>query len=109
MAEDAYELLGDSYFRQDFDQMDGTILIEGVGSQGYRAIPLDTVVHFEDEADSSVSLFMRVWIAEPNPDYPSLTGNWALPSILGRDAIRPGDFELSYIKGTATLIRPDDE
>ena len=36
-------------------------------------------------------------------------GNWTLPSIFGRDAIRPGDFELSYINSTVTLIRPDDE
>ena len=54
-------------------------------------------------------LAQRIWIAEPLPDYRSEEGNSFVPSLFGRDAIRPGEFELSYVNSTVTLTRPDVE
>lgn len=109
MPVDAYDLLGDSYFAMDFENDPKAIEVEGVGTSGYRALPLDQTLRLVDDLDNPIALSTPIWIAEPQPGYPSNDGNWALPSLFGRDAIRPGDFELSYINGTVTLIRPDNE
>ena len=108
MPNDAYRLLGDPYLDLPFSQDPSAIDISGVGGS-YRALPLEVTLRMQDEHDDPLSINLTVWIAEPNPGEPSLIGNWTLPSIFGRDAIRPGDFELSYLNSTVTLIRPDDE
>ena len=108
MPTDAYRLLEDHFFELPFVQDSSGIDIYGVGGS-YRALPLDAAIGLRDEYDDPLLLNRIIWIAEPNPAEPSLSGNWDLPSIFGRDAIRPGDFELSYINGTVTLLRPDDE
>ena len=108
MPKEAYRLLGDGYFELDSDDVSTSMLIEGVGGN-YRAIPFEMSLGIEDENLEQLHIGRRVWIAEPVPDLPSDSGNWALPSIFGRDAIRPGDFELSYTRETVTLFRPDYE
>ncbi len=108
MLEDAYRLLSDRFFELPFAQDGSGIDIHGVGGS-YRALPFDATLILKDQYDDPILLRQIIWIAEPTPSEPSISGNWEIPSIFGRDAIRPGDFELSYIKGTATLIRPDDE
>lgn len=108
MPQEAYRLFGDAYFGLDFDDASESMLIEGVGG-AYRSLPFDMLLAVEDEHFDLVRIERRIWIAEPDPDFPSDTGNWDLPSIFGRDSIRPGDSELSYVHGTVTLIRPDDE
>ena len=108
MPKEAYRLFGDAFFEFDFHDVAASFLIEGVGG-AYRSIQFEMLIRIEDENADHINLGRRVWVAEPTPDYPSEAGNWTLPSIFGRDAIRPGDFELSYINNTVTLIRPDDE
>ena len=77
---------------------------------GYNAVPLEGGrLLLEDEFQTEIEISSRLWIVEPQPIQQMDVGNWTLPSIFGRDAIRPGDFELSYLNSTATLIRPDDE
>ncbi len=107
MPDDAYKLLGDRYLALPFSYDSSAIDISGVGGS-YRALPLEVTLRMRDEHDDPLSISQTVWIAEPDPGEPSLTGNWTLPSIFGRDAIRPGDFRLSYIDYTVSLIRPDD-
>lgn len=109
MPRDAYDLLGDEYFQLDFQGGTEALRIEGIGDGRYVALPFDVVLHLEDQLGNDVALGKRIWIAEPPEVEFSSQGGWALPSILGRDAIRPGDFEVSYINNTVTLIRPDDE
>ena len=109
MPDDAYHLLGDSFLKLDFEHSTQAIVTEGIGTGGQRQLPIDAVLTLEDDVDVEIALPVQLWVAEPRPDYVTTTGNWAIPSILGRDAIRPGDFELSYINGTVTLIRPDNE
>lgn len=107
MPEDAYRLLGDRFFDLPFAQDASAIDIYGVGSS-YRALPLDVTLVLRDQYDDPITLHQTIWIAEPTPSEPLLSGNWESPSVFGRDAIQPGDFELSYINGTVTLLRPDD-
>ena len=110
MPSDAYEILGSDLFNIDFAGADEQIFVSGVGDSGYAAVPFENSrMLLEDEHQTVVEVGTRVWLAEPFPTQPSSGGNWALPSIFGRDAIRPGDFQLSYIESTATLIRPDHE
>ena len=106
MPDDAYRLLSDRFFELPFAQDGSGIDIYGVGGS-YRALPLDATLILKDEYDDPILLRQVIWIAEPTPSEPSISGNWSLPSIFGRDAIRPGDFELSYINGSVTLVRPD--
>lgn len=108
MPDDAYKLLGDRYLALPFSHDPSAIEIFGVGGS-YRALPLEVTLRMHDEHDDPLSISQTIWIAEPDPGEPSLTGNWTFPSIFGRDAIRPGDFELSYSNNTVTLIRPSDE
>ena len=108
MPDDAYRLLGDRYLSLSFSQDAAAIDISGVGGS-YRALPLDVTLSLRDEFDDPLLIIQTVWIAEPTPNEPSLSGNWSLPSIFGRDAIRPGDFELSYTKESVTRIRPENE
>lgn len=108
MPEDAYRLLGNRLFELPF-ALDGSgIDIYGVGGS-YRALPLDAVLILKDEYDDPIRIQQTIWIAEPTPSEPSNTGNWDMPSIFGRDAIRPGDFELRYSNDSVTLFRPDAE
>ena len=107
MPREAYSLLGDPYFNLDFEGAPESRLFEGVGGPGDHYLPLMVTLTFQDDVDVDISLDLEIWLARPYPDYPSSAGNWELPSLLGRDAIQPGDFELSYINGTVTLIRPD--
>jgi hypothetical protein len=109
MPHDAYRFLGDSYFLLNAIQDEQSLRIEGVGESAYVAIPIDAIVRLEDHLSNDVPVPKTLWIAEPPTQEYSLQGSWTLPSILGRDAIRPGDFQLSYIDNTVTLIRPDDE
>ena len=109
MPDDAFQLLGDSYFDLDFETSAETMVVEGIGAEGQRTLPINAVLSLEDDVEVEIALAIRLWVAEPRPDHPSTSGNWAIPSIFGRDAIRPGDFELSYLNGTVTLIRPDNE
>ena len=109
MPTDALHLMGERFFDLDFRSGPEAVLLTGIGAQAFRILPIDSTLTLEDDADSPVDIQAQLWVAEPQPVEPSEQGNWLEPSIFGRDAIRPGDFELSYIKGTAILIRPDDE
>ena len=109
MPTDAYHILGDSFFDLDFRSSDGAMPIFGVGDEGLMALPIELRLLLDDDSDARVVIPVRAWMTEPQPDFPARNGNWAMPSIFGRDAIWPGDFELSYIDNTVTLIRPDDE
>ena len=110
MPRNAYDVIGDNLFDTNFHGSGERAFIEGVGSSGYHAVPLNRAsVSLEDEVQAQIELPIPHWVAEPQPRWASDDGNWALPSIFGRDAIRPGDFQLSYINGTVTLFRPDNE
>ena len=71
--------------------------------------PIDVTLILTDDSESPIPLNKTIWIAEPLPSHRSEDGNWIVPSLFGRDAIWPGDFELSYTNGSIRLIRPDDE
>ena len=109
MPHDAYDIFGDEYFKLDFQGHPQRLSIEGVGRGEYGAIPLDAIVHLEDKLGNDVAISRRIWLAEPPREEFSDSGDWQLPSIFGRDAIRPGDFEMSYVNHTVTLIRPENE
>ena len=110
MPRDALEILGSELFEIDFARSEERASVEGVGMLGYNAVPLaGGRLLLEDEFQTEIEISSRLWIVEPQPIQQMDVGNWTLPSIFGRDAIRPGDFELSYTNSTVTLIRPDDE
>ena len=110
MPRDALEILGSELFEIDFARSEERASVEGVGMLGYNAVPLEGGrLLLEDEFRTEIEINSGLWIVEPQPIQELGVGNWTLPSILGRDAIRPGDFELSYINNTVTLNRPDDE
>ena len=110
MPRDGLELLGSRLSATNFREAADATIILGVGESGYYALELeDAALILIDEVGVEVRLDVQLWLAEPGPRDQAPGGNWSLPSIFGRDAIRPGDFELSYIDGTVTLIRPDDE
>lgn len=110
MPRDAIEILGPELFNIDFARNDERAVVEGVGLWGYNAVPFSGAqLLLEDEFQIEIQLNSRLWIVEPQPVERVDVGNWTLPSIFGRDAIRPGDFELSYTRETVTLLRPDHE
>ena len=91
MPGDAHMLLGDAYFKLDFRNDAEALQIEVAGDGGYVALPLDVTLHLEDQLGNDVEPARRLWIAEaPDEEY-SDGGKWQLPSIFGRDAIRPDD------------------
>ena len=104
MPVDAERLLGDQLFALDFEHGEQSVRLDGLGDIAFRILPINASLTLEDEAQSPLTIGTQLWIADPGP-----AGNWNEPSLFGRDAIRPGDFELSYINGTVTLLRPDDE
>lgn len=108
MPKDAFLLLGERLSELNFDD-DRAVVMSGIGEGEFRILPLDVRARLEDDTDSPLELAAQVWVAEPRPREESEVGNWLEPSIFGRDAIRPGDFELSYTNNTVTLIRPSDE
>lgn len=109
MPRDAHWLLGDRYLDMEMRSQPESIPLQGIGQLGIYMAPLEATMTLTDDTDSPIQIERRIWIAEPQPGYRSEEGNWLVPSLFGRDAIRPGDFELSYLNSTATLIRPDDE
>ena len=110
MPRDSLELLGAGLTATNFRGVDDATMIEGVGESGYYAVELeDAVLILVDEVGVEIRLEVPLWLAEPSPRDQAPGGNWSLPSIFGRDAIRPGDLELSYVNGTVTLFRPEDE
>lgn len=81
-----------------------------MGILGYNAVPLaGGRLLLEDEFQTEIEINSTLWIVEPQPIQQMDVGNWTLPSIFGRDAIRPGDLEFRYSDGTVTLIRPENE
>ena len=104
MPVDAERLLGDQLFALDFERGEQSVRLDGLGASAFRILPISASLILEDDAQSPLTIGTQLWVADPEP-----AGNWNEPSIFGRDAIRPGDFELSYSKETVTLIRPDEE
>ena len=104
MPVDAERLIGERLFTLDFKHEEQAVRLDGIGAYAFRILPIDATMSLEDDAQSPFEIATQCWLADPEPE-----GNWDEPSIFGRDAIRPGDFELSYIDETVTLIRPDDE
>lgn len=104
MPVDAERLMGERLYALDFERGDQAVRLDGIGGYAFRILLIDAALTLEDDAQSPFEITTRLWLADPEPE-----GNWSEPSIFGRDAIRPGDFELSYINGTVTLIRPDAE
>ena len=110
MPRDSLELLGSRLFGTSFRKGAESTIIVGVGESGYYALELeDAALILVDEVGVEVRLDVQLWLAEPSPRDQAPGGNWSLPSIFGRDAIRPGDFHVSYIENTVSLIRPDHE
>ena len=109
MPRDASWLFGDQYLQMDVRSQPDSVPLQGIGEAEIYMRPFVAALTLTDDTDSPIEFRRRIWIAEPQPEYRSEEGNWMVPSLFGRDAIRPGDFELSYIKSTVTLIRPDDE
>ncbi len=110
MPRDSLELLGSRLSATSFRKAADATIIVGVGESGYYASELeDAALILVDEVGVEVRIDVQILLAEPSPPDQAPGGNWSLPSIFGRDAIRPGDFQLSYIENTVTLVRPDDE
>ena len=110
MPRDSLELFGAGFSATNFRGVDDAAMIVGVGESGYYAVELeDAVLILVDEVGVEIRVETPLLLAEPSPRDQLPRGNWALPSIFGRDAIRPGDFELSYINNTVTMVRPNDE
>ena len=109
MPRDAHWVLDDRYFEMDFRSHPESVPLQGIGEREIYMTPLKATLVLTDDTDSPIELAQRIWIAEPQPDYRSEEGNWLVPSLFGRDAIRPGEFELSYVNRTVTLTRPDYE
>ena len=107
MPKDAFLLLGEHLYKLNFDD-DQAVVMSGIGDGEFRVLPLDVRARLEDDTDSPLELAAQVWVAEPRPREESEGGNWLEPSIFGRDAIWPGEFHLSYIDSSVSLIRPDD-
>jgi hypothetical protein len=103
MPVDAERLMGERLFALDFERGDQAVRLDGIGGYAFRVLPIEASMTLEDDAQTPIHIGTQLWLADPEPE-----GNWAEPSLFGRDAIRPGDFELSYINNTVTLIRPDD-
>lgn len=104
MPADAERLLGERLFALDFIHGEQAVRLDGIGAYAFRILPVEASMTLEDDAQSPFAIATQLWLADPQPE-----GNWYEPSIFGRDAIRPGDFELSYINGSVKLIRPDNE
>ena len=104
MPVDAERLLGERLLALDFGQGGDAVRLDGLGGSTFRILPIDASIALEDDTQSLLTIGSQLWLADPEPQ-----GNWTEPSIFGRDAIWPGDFELSYNNGAVTLIRPDDE
>lgn len=104
MPVDAERLMGERLHSLDFNHGEQAVRLDGIGGYAFGILPIDATMSLEDDAQTPFDITTQLWLADPEPE-----GNWYEPSIFGRDAIRPGDFELSYIDGTVTLIRPDDE
>ncbi len=109
MPSASHRLLGDDLFSLDFDSRIEVVPLHGGADQQIRSARTQLTIVFLDDVDTEVEIEREVWIAEPFPAEYSSEGNWEHDSLLGRDAIWPGDFELSYINGSVTLLRPDDE
>lgn len=110
MPRDSLELFGSRLSATSVREAADATIIEGIGESGYYALELeDAALILVDEDGVEVRLDVQLLLAEPSPRDQAPGGNWSLPSIFGRDAIRPGDFRLSYTDGTVALIRPDVE
>lgn len=104
MPIDAERLIGNQLFVLDFEHHEQSVRVDGLGASAFRILPIEASLTLEDDAQSPLKIGTQLWVADPEP-----AGNWNEPSLFGRDAIRPGDFHLSYSNGTVTLLRPDDE
>ena len=109
MPRDAIWLLGDRYLQMDMRSQPQSVPLQGVGESEIYMAPLEVTLILTDDSESPIHVDRTIWVADPQPAYRSDEGNWSVPSLFGRDAIRPGDFELSYMNGSVTLIRPDTE
>ena len=107
MPTDADALLGSRFHQLDFAYSAGAVPIYGTGEESHRAVPLRIVLRFVDDSETQIDVAISAMVVEPDTPAASDSGNWAMPSILGRDTIWPGDLEFRYSDGTVTLIRPD--
>ena len=93
--EDAWRLLGDELQSLDFDAHTQRHDVSGVGQGPAQTIIVPATLTFEDEAGELEAVRMPILIAKPGPSYRSHEGNWRVPSLLGCDALRYFDLELS--------------
>ena len=98
-----HRLLGNDYLNMDFSTLPGTLELQGIGGVhlGIRT-PAELLWRARDGA--VFATLMHIVLVQPTPPTPGLHGNWTLPSLLGRDALRYFDLQLSYNPPTVTLL-----
>lgn len=104
---DTYELLGDALFEIDFANDPTAVDVVGMGQGLVVTIEREVEMTLWDEDGGSVVLGLDVQIARPEPFRVARTGNWQLPSLLGRDILEYLDLHLSYNPPSVYLSTPD--
>ena len=102
---DAIVILGSSYLTLNFSRDARLVSAIGVGGTARRVVR-DATLHLESTEGNPWRIVLPILIAEPVPRAPSRSGNWQLPSLLGRDFLRHFRLELSYGDAPQVLLEP---
>ena len=105
---DAHELLGDVLFKIDFVNDPTAVGVVGMGQGAVVTIEREVDIALRDEEGERVVLGLDMQIARPEPFRVARTGNWQLPSLLGRDVLEYLDLALSYNPPSVYLRTPGD-
>lgn len=98
---DAARVLRGDFFALDFLRDTHLVDASGVGGIAKRVVR-DATLHVESTEGDPWQISLPILIAEPVPRAPPDTGNWRLPSLLGRDFLR--HFRLELIYGDAPQV-----
>lgn len=104
---DAHELLGDVLFEIDFANDQTAVGVVGMGQGRVVTIEREVEIVLPDEDGDDVVIGLDMQIARPEPFRVARTGNWQLPSLLGRDILEYLDLHLSYNTPYVSLMVPD--
>ena len=100
---DAARLLRGEFFALDFLRDTRLVDASGIGGIAKRVVR-DATLHLESTEGNHWRITLPILIAEPVPRTSPNTGNWQLPSLLGRDFLRHFRFELVYGDAPQVLL-----
>lgn len=96
-------ILGEAYDRIDFNSDPARFDLYGISGAGTPFVIRTATLTFLDEVGAEIAFELPVLIAAPSTPLPTTDSNWEAPSLLGQDALRRFDLQLSYPSRSVSL------